>query len=447
METEPLLIAGADGMNLEIVFGSSSIGGDIGRYLLGLREKGISVPEGMAANPVPICRRLIADQLREVFSSVDPLWGGERPGRIRVEVQDDLGRIRPGRLGSFNLYKSAGAGIPVCSISGHLVLDLLLESHRLGDYMADASCWSLWCHELVHLADWHNLDQEYRRREQDVESYLERHAARMDLLPGELDEQYPREWRLLNVMSNYRAEGLANLFEILIGVENPSIESRDQAVDIFIQNWHPLKSLLLSPRHAIPGMDIWSAISDLFRAHHSLAHQCGPWMLVDVLDRVVAHDAGSPVLTARARACLGGEGPALPVEEAARLVRLGIGLDLGSYLRGLAATDDACAQKQFLTLDDLAGVARFISYEDAVLDEYSGFLSLVTKSALSRNKVLFIATLKNVLGFSMTSEEIRSGLRLLIQMAQLWIRLFWSSSGGCVPCGRRNPKTKYYDGP
>lgn len=390
---------------VEVIFPSNSIEGDIGRYLLGLS---VEVPKALLANPIPECRRLLTREVQFAFAELAGLFDGERlPRRVRVEVSDDLGQIRPETLGALDVHRTQLDGIPVFSISGHLVLDLLLEENRLGDYTDVVTQRGLWRHELVHLADWARVEEEHRLRETDVAQHLQAHAGRLDFPADMLDENMPREWLFLGGMSHYRAEGLAELMVVLTGQGECECRSRREAVDLFRQAWDPLNHLLLMPRNTRLIAEEWGNVQDLVKLHHTLSYCVGPWMVLDVLAGDKDDPGLAPLLKKAGRAMAGNARP-LAIEDAVAVVRHGMSHDLGSFLRRLGSSGENKSTPAFLENDELGHVGHFLSYEDAGDDEYPNFMATVAGCARAGSAALFIATLKEVLGCAMPDDEINA---------------------------------------
>lgn len=388
-------------MNISVRFPSSSIEGDISRYLLSLQNS--ACPKELIQNPKPACRRLITDAFVSACGELgDLLTARAVCEQIDVEINDDLGRKRPTALGWFNIYRSNAIGRPAFSISGHMVLDLVCRNYGIPSPGALSSHRRLWIHELAHLTDWNELRHMGDRAERDAESYLRQTVAPLRFTPASIDAEMPRSWQFLHAMAHFRDEGLACLQEKLICGSDLAITTRGEALVQFRKLFDALHAFLTRARSWHESADYADIGASLFKQAHSQAYSIGPWLIAEALTR---HSREDWSLVSRA---LSSPAPCMSVADAVRMLRRGFTMDLGGFLRALTGDAITGEMDPFIKTGELMALCHFISLSDSQPNEYPGFAAAITECAATGNATRFITVLKEVLGSPMTDAELEA---------------------------------------
>jgi len=393
-------------LNIEVP--SQSIGGELSRHFL----NSSSAEQYARLQPSPL--EVALPQVKQVFyvalgileELFDPL-----PEEITVEMQDDLGKIRPDRLGEFSLYRSELAGHIVFSISSYYLKELL-EQRVAGDGSGCDEMQNTILHELVHAADWHTLQVFNAKREVDSEKYIEAHAGDFRCFQS-FDGLTPPEWRLMSTLEHYRSEGLACLFGALTQRDPAWLKSGKDAAKTFSSGTSALLQYCCARKSScgMPG-DAEAAVEQLLETLHAQSYAVGPWLMMDVL--VCAGELSLEDLR-NVELALSGEGSPLSDSCTVSVVRKGLSMDFGVCMHALCRDDGEHPWGHFLETEELMQTVHYLTVPQADAHEYGTSVQELVKAAGAGDVEHFIQPLKDVLGSSMGASEIEEGWRVLDQ--------------------------------
>lgn len=375
---------------------SKSITGEIGRKLL---NAGFFHPD-LDNDLERVCRKLVEEVFRSTFEQSYLLFERiDRSQSIIIEVQDDLGNKRPKAIGSFNMYRTRTYGDFHFSISGFYLYDLIVKTYDVPVQNHEINDGVIF-HEILHMADFATL----KYFSDDLDDAKSKHQS----LPShniytiyDPDIRLPREWQFMAAMSHFRNEGIAVLYEILLGYETPSIFSRKEAVDIFRHYFEPLKAIYARPFGSYLQQKESHLYSTLIESLHSLSYQIGPWMILDLLksvdcltERKLLSDAENILLN----------GGTLPVTDAATIITCAMQHDLGSFLKQLVGS---ISQEVFLKADEVVGLASYLTADDNEVHPKAKYvMRTIIESTINGSKDNFITALSEIIGYPMDNEEI-----------------------------------------
>ncbi len=314
-------------MQIEVENLSRSAIGDVERRILNAR---LPVVLADTRDMLTTC---IGQRFSEAWEDNLPLLRDLLPvEKVRIVLRADLCQPVPSILGACDLFASVRHEMPCFWVSSHLVFDDLLAYHGLPRTGLGQSTHGVWTHELLHLADRDALTRVYRLQADDE------NPARWetDSLLGQ--PAPPREWVVLGMLAQWRAEGLASLYECLRGLRPVGIagpQARESAHAIF----EALEPWLAAPPSVRARMgDANDRASRLLETARSWAYQGGPFLALDAL-RVLHADAGTLVSCKdldRVVALLEQDAsPDLDAHAAAELIRPALRADLSVFIDAL----------------------------------------------------------------------------------------------------------------
>lgn len=388
-------------MNVEVICGSDSIDGELSRIFLNRQEP--NIPEELIQNPLDLALPLVRASVLDSMKKSRALFAAGID-HLRVEVADDLARIRPEVLGCFDPYKTRTTGTPCFSISAHMLYDALCEAYGLGDPMPFIKQQNVWLHELVHLADWQQIEMFSRLREDAADAALSRMEDHFAPRYNDPDSVLSREWQFLQALEGFRAEGLANLFEGLVAGTLCHFPDMLAASSLFSGVMHPFLQKLVrgkGPGGSSQGISEVDFTRGLEMIRESW-YTAGPGFVLDAL--IMANPAWHALR--KIAESIGRTDMKLPPEEAAGIVRPGIDMDLGQFLFYATQPSSTRSWPSFLTPGSLFSVAHYVSMPDAEYGEYWQVIEELSDPAGTHDRDSFIRGMKRIVGARMDSEEI-----------------------------------------
>lgn len=349
--------------------------------------------------------------LRRVFLEESEANAGlfdeeSRPVRAEIAVVDDLDGSRPEET----VTLEASAGDPRAGrfrVSSHLVVDEILQSKERSSHRAVQRSKADWAGAFLRMADRGHIAA---RNEQ-----LQK-ARRGSLLASlgiggrtEIQlEDLPREWQLLWILARFRDEGLVGLYEHLVGGQRLPVSGKD-AITRFRD------SMDVVMRHVRRDFHDWkrrasATAGDCRReveALGELSQVVGPYFCIDAIhNRIPAsrNRAASAAARKAVKAMKAGREPGLTREEAVGVVRVGLGLDVASFVESLAEEFGDHPWGKFIDMAEMSELYNFLSYEGR--EPSSKFLESLFVTIMHCDMPQFRETLENAV-VCMDDDELR----------------------------------------
>jgi uncharacterized membrane protein YkvA (DUF1232 family) len=323
--------------------------------------------------------------------------------KFTVEVRDDMGEIRPRALAAFHTIRSHHEQKPHFSVSSHLVFAELLRTNNVALEKFSLTCESYWSHELIHLRDWDLLVDNY----QDLESAQKRVFSRCSGVLSQKSSSLPREWELLLVLSAYRDEGLAVLFEYLADDEPINI-SLSTAKQQFKQIFSFVSQLASRNMH-----DAWAkdAGSKKYNEHlptfKKLAYSVGPYWVMSAIFSWAEQTNNTqlqPLLSSVMQKMAVGEKADITRTQAIEIINAGLNLDLGSYVDLLSNQELKQPWGLFIDRNSVLNLYNFISNEGT--GEFSQFLEKIIHCILNQDATMFLTEVNKVITTLISLDDI-----------------------------------------
>ncbi len=388
-------------MILKISAPSRSIEGDLSRHLLNL-PSGREILAGMPSGPLALGKSLIEQKFRQAWEELAPLLPlSDAETACIVDIEDDLGRTKPEVLGYFNTYRTRREKGYFFGISNHVVLAYLYEhlGLPLSQGLPEVSH-SLWHHELIHLADYHNIIFFQMAIEQSLEEDRSGETGFSDYFGSPKARANQRNY--LGLINHYRVEGIAMLYEIVRGLGTvPEIPSED--LGIFKVG---LSSLTVGPG----SLQESAHYENRREALHDYAYLAGPFLLLISLYPELRGEAEKKLWHKAKRVVFDRSEEIFSLEESRALLQKAIELDLCTYLKNMATQNHPIDDVRYLVLSEVVDAVRE-SFRDGrvsapgrtVQEEFDALLA----HAAAGNEVGFVETLRGVIGKPMAPAEIQ----------------------------------------
>jgi uncharacterized membrane protein YkvA (DUF1232 family) len=388
-------------MILKISAPSRSIEGDLSRHLLNL-PSGREILSGLPSGPLALGKSLIEQKFRQAWDDLAPLLPtSDGETACIVEIEDDLGKTKPEMLGFFNTYRTRREKGYFFGISNHVVLAYLYEHLGLPfpQGMPEVSH-SLWHHELIHLADYHNIIFFQMAIEQSMEDDRLSATGLSDYYGSPKARANQRNY--LGLINHYRVEGIAMLYEIIRGLGTvPEIPSED--LGFFKMG---LSSLTVDPDSSQESVHY----ENRREALHDYAYLAGPFLLLISLYPELKSETEKQLWHKAKHIVFDRSEEIFSLEESRALLQKAIELDLCTYLKNMATQNHPIDDVRYLVLSEVVDAVRE-SFRDGqesapgmtVQEEFDALLA----HAAAGNEAGFVETLKGVIGKPLDPAEIR----------------------------------------
>ena len=341
------------------------------------------------------------------------LFGSKAMGsETSIEVRDDLGKVIPEVLATFDLYRSDLSGFPHFSVSAHLVLAELLAKYAPDDPAVKIRQNAFWSHELVHAADWATLSHHSKLYDEQQGRHLM--SSFNDPYSGNYSE-IPREWELLLVMAKFRSEGLATLFEYLCGEQvltltpSAAIESFKNIFAVLLN--YTSRDFHLSWSRSYADNESYNAI---FKKSQEYSYLAGPYAAMDVISVAIASSKNVRLMDVT-QSVIQHMNKNIPVNldrpTAIELIKTGLNFDLGSFIQRLSDTFAEHPWVQLLDFSQVGWLCNFISYQGG--EPNNDFIFNLYEAVLHQNHELFLKELREVIGSPMDLAEVEAGIEAL----------------------------------
>ena len=392
-------------MTINISIPSVSIINGIAREFL---KRGINIPQNYELERE--MREILTVGLQNSLEVNQGLFGSKAMSlETTVEIRDDIYKVIPEILATFDLHRSDLSGFPHFSVSAHLVLAELLAKRAPDDPAVNIRRNAFWSHELVHAADW---------------AMLSRHSKLLDRKSGKryissFNDPYsdncsgiPREWELLLVMAKFRSEGLATLFEYLCGERVLTLTSTIAAEsfkNIFTELLNfSSRDFHLSWTRGHVDSEEYDAI---FKKSIKYAYLAGPYATMEVIAAAIASSANERLMSVSQTVIqnMTGNIPAnLDRSTAIELIMTGLHIDLGSFIQRLSDAAVEHPWGQLLDFTQVGWLYNFLSYQGE--EPNNDFLLNLYDAVLHKNSELFLKELNEIIGTPMNIDEITAGI-------------------------------------
>ena len=390
-------------MNVQVSIPSLSIPGEIGRRLWRAGQD----PHDDDDLETRI-KKIVADMFVKRYQENSTVFERLRAfNHFVIEVQDDMADRSPKALASFNLHRSKHSDAIHFSVSSHLVYADLLPHYGLNDTDAYPPT-EYWSHEFIHLLDW-NMLSSFRT---DFEAAQNGNHASSLLGPHfeDRDTGLPREWEVLLVLANFRDEGLAQLYPYLTG-ESTLRMGPQKAHEVFRRLFAPIMTFAHRPflSWSVSEGSYSQDYRNLCKELYHLSYLAGPYFVIDAiaceLRKREKRDEDLLSIVEETMQRMSEEQPAgVTRGDAARMVKVGLSLNLSSYMELLSNKAATHPWRPFLDMTEIAELYNFISY--CGTEPSDKFMDHIYKSILYHDPELFLDSLKDVIGSPMEGDEI-----------------------------------------